>query len=145
MVQLDLIELADLVRPDQIVAEILRQNPQLPVPVPLELLAEHAGISKIEAFDSEGFEGALLTNPTKSDGAIFCSSRSPRPRQRFTIGHELGHWFLPGHPEEILKGGGAQRSRAKCTQNTSIELEADHFASGLLLPLLWGIYTRRSG
>ena len=27
MVQLDLIELADLVRPEQLVAEILRQNP----------------------------------------------------------------------------------------------------------------------
>ena len=68
MVQLDLIELADLVRPEQLVAEVLRQNPQLPVPVPLEELAQLAGITKIEAFASEGFEGALITNATKSEG-----------------------------------------------------------------------------
>ena len=95
MVQLDLIELADLVRPEQLVAEILRQNPQLPVPVPLEELAQLAGITKIEAFTSEGFEGALITNATKSEGAIFHSARGPRSRQRFTIGHELGHFLLP--------------------------------------------------
>src|SRR5437762_2255176 len=89
MVQLDLIELADLVRPEQLVAEILRQNPQLPVPVPLEELARLAGITKIEAFASEGFEGALLANATKSEGAIFYSARGPRSRQRFTVGHEL--------------------------------------------------------
>ena len=54
--------------------------------------------------------------------------------ENFSIGHELGHWFLPGHPEEIIKAGGLHMSRANFTQNTSIELEADHFASGLLMP-----------
>jgi Zn-dependent peptidase ImmA (M78 family) len=38
------------------------------------------------------------------------------------------------HPEEIVGAGGTHFSRANFTQNTSIELEADHFASGLLLP-----------
>lgn len=54
--------------------------------------------------------------------------------ENFSIAHELGHWFLPGHPEEILQAGGAHMSRANFTQSSSIELEADHFASGLLLP-----------
>ena len=54
--------------------------------------------------------------------------------ENFSISHELGHWFLDGHPEEIMKTGGAHMSRADFTQNTSIELEADHFASGLLMP-----------
>ena len=30
--------------------------------------------------------------------------------ENFSIGHELGHWFLPGHPEEIIKAGGAHIS-----------------------------------
>lgn len=55
--------------------------------------------------------------------------------QKFTVAHELGHYFLEGHPDEILKSGGSHISRAGFTQgNSSIELEADHFASGLLMP-----------
>jgi Zn-dependent peptidase ImmA (M78 family) len=131
MVQLDLIELADLVRPEQLVAEILRQNPQMPVPVPLEDLARLAGISKIEAFTSDGFEGALIANATKSEGAIFYSNRGPRPRQRFTIGHELGHFLLPWHrqakfqctAEDITSGG-----------NKDWEIQANQFAAELLIP-----------
>ena len=55
--------------------------------------------------------------------------------QRFTVAHELGHYFLEGHPEEIQKTSPVHVSRAGFTQgDSSIEIEADHFASGLLLP-----------
>lgn len=55
--------------------------------------------------------------------------------ERFSVAHELGHYFLPDHPEEILKAGGQHFSRAGFTEGTSsIELEADHFAAGLLMP-----------
>ncbi len=131
MVQLDLIELADLIRPEQLVAEILRQNPQMPVPVPLEELARLAGISKIEAFTSEGFEGALIANVTKSEGAIFYSSRGPRPRQRFTIGHELGHFLLPWHRQLTFQCTAEDiSSRA----NKDWEIQANQFAAELLIP-----------
>src|SRR5262249_34083860 len=54
---------------------------------------------------------------------------------RFSVGHELGHYFLADHPDEILKAGGQHFSRAGFTEGTSsIELEADHFAAGLLMP-----------
>ncbi|MBL0946454.1 MAG: ImmA/IrrE family metallo-endopeptidase [Hydrogenophaga sp.] len=131
MVQLELIELADLVRPEQLVEEILRQNPALPVPVPIEELARLAGISKIEAFTSQGFEGALVANSTKSEGAIFYSSLGPRSRQRFTIGHELGHFLLPWH----------RQSSFQCTAedfapgtNKEWEAQANRFSAELLMP-----------
>ncbi len=55
--------------------------------------------------------------------------------QRFTVAHELGHYFLDGHPEEILQSSKMHVSRAGfCQGDSSIELEADHFASGLLMP-----------
>lgn len=55
--------------------------------------------------------------------------------QRFTIGHELGHYFLPGHPDEITKTAPVHVSRAGFSQGSeSIEIEADHFSSGLLMP-----------
>ena len=131
MLQLDLIELADLARPDQLVAEILRQNPQLPVPVPLEELAKLAGITKIEAFGSDGFEGALLTNATKSEGAIFYSSRSPRPRQRFTIGHELGHFLLPWHRQSSFQ---CTAEDINSRTNKEWEVQASQFSAELLMP-----------
>lgn len=57
--------------------------------------------------------------------------------QRFTVAHELGHYFLPGHPEAIIGMGSAHMSRAGFAGPAlSIEIEADHFASGLLLPTL---------
>ncbi len=133
MVQLDLIELADLVRPEQLVAEILRQNPEMPIPVPVEDLARLAGISRIEAFSSVGFEGALITNQTKSDGAIFFSSLSPRPRQRFTIGHELGHFLLPWHRQTSFQCTAEDiSSRSK----TEWEVQANQFSAELLMPAL---------
>jgi hypothetical protein len=55
--------------------------------------------------------------------------------RRFTVGHELGHYFLEGHPEHLFKDG--------CTLHTSTsgfisddryEQEADAFAASLLMP-----------
>ena len=133
MLHLELMELADLVRPEQIVDEIVRQNPDLPLPVPVEDLARLAGITKIDAFSTGGFEGALVTNAAKSEGAIFYSGRSPKARQRFTVGHELGHFLLPWH----------RRSSFQCvsedvgfssTTKTEWEVQANEFAAALLMP-----------
>lgn len=133
MLRLDLIELADLVRPEQLVGEIVRQNPDLPVPVPLEDLARLAGITKMEPLVSEGFEGALIANATKSEGAIFYSGRSPRPRQRFTIGHELGHFLLPWHRQSTFQCTAEDiSSRA----NKDWEVQANQFSAELLMPTL---------
>lgn len=55
--------------------------------------------------------------------------------QRFTVAHELGHYYLDGHPDEILSTSPIHLSRAGFTEGAlSIEIEADHFASGLLMP-----------
>jgi len=133
MVQLDLIELADLVRPEQLVAEILRQNPQMPIPVPLEELARLAGIGKIEAFASEGFEGALVANATKSEGAIFYNGRASRARQRYTIGHEFGHFLLPWHRQSSFQ---CTTEDISSRTNKGWEVEANAFSAELLLPAL---------
>lgn len=131
MVQLDLIEFADLVRPEQLVAEILRQNPDLPIPVPLEELARVAGIAKIEALTSDGFEGALISNATKSEGAIFYSRNRPRTRQRFTIGHELGHFLLPWHRQSTFQ---CTADEISSKTNKDWELQASQFSAELLMP-----------
>lgn len=54
--------------------------------------------------------------------------------KRFSVAHELGHYFLPGHPDHLLPHDGAHESRAGFTSGERYEMEADHFAAGLLMP-----------
>lgn len=84
--------------------------------------------------DQVGVSGGILFHG--DDVGIFYSTDiKSEGFQRFTIAHELGHFFLPGHPEVIHEMGGAHMSRAGFAgPAVSIEVEADHFASGLLLP-----------
>jgi hypothetical protein len=67
---------------------------------------------------------------------IYSRDLNNRGFENLSVSHEIGHYFLPGHPEEIQRQGGTHLSRANFTEASSIELEADHFASGLLLPSL---------
>jgi Zn-dependent peptidase ImmA (M78 family) len=103
-------------------------------PIDLRAIAKSRDISlEAKPADVQGVSGAIIF---AGDAAtiIYSTEYNNEGFENFSIAHELGHWFLPGHPEEIAKGGGTHLSRANFTQNTSIELEADHFASGLLLP-----------
>ncbi len=54
--------------------------------------------------------------------------------QYFCIAHELGHYFLPGHIDAVLSDSEIHESRAGFTSRDRYELEADHFAAGLLMP-----------
>ena len=69
-VSLDLMELDGKATPSAIVGEIMRQNPDMPMPVPLEAIAALGGIKDIKELTTDGFEGMLLTNPEKSEGVI---------------------------------------------------------------------------
>src|SRR5208337_1830070 len=54
---------------------------------------------------------------------------------RFTVAHELGHYFLPGHPERLFPAGdGLHESRSGFISNDPLERQADYFASALLMP-----------
>jgi hypothetical protein len=56
------------------------------------------------------------------------------PFQRFSVGHELGHYFLPGHPEIVLGTQGIHESHAGSRSTDRYENEADRFSAGLLMP-----------
>jgi hypothetical protein len=54
---------------------------------------------------------------------------------RFTVAHELGHYFLPGHPEHLFPNGdGLHRSKSGFVSHDRYERQADAFASALLMP-----------
>lgn len=82
----------------------------------------------------KGVSGALIFAQPKPI-IIYSTEHENEGFERFSVAHELGHYFLPDHPDEILKSGGTHLSRAGFSEGgSSIEIEADHFAAGLLLP-----------
>ena len=70
---------------------------------------------------------------------IYCNlGRVEQPdsgRARFTLGHELGHYFIDDH-RNALASGKAPKHGSKCEFESDelVEQEADLFASHLLLP-----------
>lgn len=70
---------------------------------------------------------------------IFCNldrvESSASPRARFTVAHELGHYFIDEHRNALSSGlAPAHGSRSEFESNLPVEREADHFASHLLMP-----------
>ena len=141
-ISLDLVELADIAKPLPLVHEILRQNPTLPLPVPLDQLAMAAGIVDIGPLTTDGLEGMLIANAVKSTGVILVNQKTRPQRQRFTLGHELGHYLLPWHRKKSGQSQQFQCSKddmmAKSAKPTdrrlSWEVQANEFASEILMP-----------
>jgi len=133
MINLDLLELGDCFTPEELVNEIFRQNPDLPLPIPVENIAKSTGILDIQAIRTDDVEGMLVADEGKDCGVIYYKESSPLGRQRFTIGHELGHFLLLHHngrqsclPNDIRIGGGSNINQ--------LEQEANLFSQMLLMP-----------
>jgi IrrE N-terminal-like domain len=54
-------------------------------------------------------------------------------RVRFSVGHELGHYYLPHHREYLLRGL-THRSVTDFRSRDPREMEADEYSSALLMP-----------
>jgi len=55
-------------------------------------------------------------------------------RVRFSLAHELGHFYIPAHRDRLLKGIG-HNSESDFRSRQPAELEADEFAADLLMPM----------
>lgn len=55
--------------------------------------------------------------------------------ENFSVGHELGHFYLRGHMDAVIPGGdGIHESRAGFNSKDRYEIEADRFSVGFLMP-----------
>lgn len=81
---------------------------------------------------TDGVSGMLLRHGNYF-GIVYATHIPSKGFQRFSVGHELGHFMLPGHAEQVIQNG-IHVSRAGFVTNDPYELEADHFAAGLLMP-----------
>jgi Zn-dependent peptidase ImmA (M78 family) len=92
-------------------------------------------VEKVEGQDLDGFEGMLAANKAGTKWLILYNSAvTSEGRKRFTIAHEFGHYLLHRHQQNNFECGDDDietGDRAK----KDIEVQADQFASTLLMPL----------
>lgn len=84
--------------------------------------------------DTAGGVSGMLLRHGNQFGILYATHIRSEGFQRFSIGHELGHYFLEGHIDHILPKNGVHESRAGFIADDPYEQEADHFAAGLLMP-----------
>jgi len=84
--------------------------------------------------DKPGVSGFLMRQGD-SFGIMYATHIRNEGFIRFTVAHELGHYFLPEHPEYLFPNGdGIHMSRSGFISNDTCEKQADHFAKSLLMP-----------
>jgi hypothetical protein len=117
---------------DEVIAAFGQSTP----PVDLERIAREEGIELAEGAFDDDFHGRIEYLPEVGSFVIyhpsFIASQYPS-RVRFSLAHELGHYYIPAHREMLMKG---------CTHNSMegfnhkdlIERQADAFAAALLIP-----------
>jgi Zn-dependent peptidase ImmA (M78 family) len=126
--------------PEGLVTRILKAEPGLTYPIPVEELAMALDIKEIADLETEAFEGSLLMDQHRSAGIILVNRNARGGRRRFTIGHELGHFCIPTHMP--VKGDAFLCSRddmrlwsaAEQDRYARMEVEANRFAALLLMP-----------
>lgn len=118
--------------------EVLRDASLLALPVDLEALAasESLHISILDGL-GRGQYGAFCYRDNVCE--IVISPHCPTDgHRRFTLAHELGHYFLDGHIDEMFAGGGqvvvSGNSHFRGQLKPWYEREADAFAAELLAP-----------
>lgn len=99
---------------------------------PITIAAKHDIVVQAKPDTGEGVSGMLLRHGN-AFGIMYATHVQSEGFRRFSIAHELGHYFLDGHSDKVLKDG-AHSSYAGFVTNDPYELEADNFAAGLLMP-----------
>jgi hypothetical protein len=106
------------------------------LPVDPMAIAKEEGIELAPGRYSEKFDARIKF--VKAAKTFILSYREPCPgltegRVRFSIGHELGHYYLAHHREYLLRGH-THRSVTDFRSRDPREMEADEFSSALLMP-----------
>lgn len=123
--------------------EIVRQRNIRVLPIdPFALARTERSRLKIAEEDFEDmFDGRLEFSKHSFKFLLFLNNKydahvreGRAKRTRFSLAHELGHFFLDHHRLFLMRGGKAHPSRSGFQVDDLCEREADAFAAGLLLP-----------
>ena len=117
---------------------------QYGVPIPLEKVAEDELLEVIcDDYGKGTFDGLTWFESETDDFYIHLNTNADKanylskPKGRFTMAHELGHYFIPAHRLGLMSGEMKPHGSVNYINNLpawQIEREADSFASSLLMP-----------
>jgi len=114
----------------QVLNEFYGSGPVV-LPVNVVEIANAHGIDVLRADFGKKFEESVFGYIAKNKGSvrIYVNKKNAYVRRRFTIAHELGHYFLHhDNPNEF------RYMDLRSTKRTSEETEANRFAEELLMP-----------
>ncbi len=116
------------------------------LPVDPTAIARNLGIEVLaKPIHAAGVSG-MFFRVRESYGIAYATHIDNIGFQNFSVAHELGHYFLPGHVDAVLADGDNHESRAGFTSSDRHEMEADRFAARLLMPnKLFSAALRRAG
>ena len=110
-------------------------------PIDPAVLARHEGQLRLIGDDfREVFDGMLEYHCSRRRFLLFYNTKydgdagQHHPRTRFSLAHELGHFYIDRHRMYLMTGGSPHGSRGEFTTDKAIEREADAFAAALLMP-----------
>jgi Zn-dependent peptidase ImmA (M78 family) len=103
-------------------------------PVPVERIARMHGL-RLRFVPFEGELSGLIA-PEGEYVVIGVNALHPAARQRFTLAHELGHYFLHQHDRLFVdRNFQAMRRDERSSKGVDVrEIEANEFAAELLMP-----------
>lgn len=120
---------------EQKAKEVLEQYDIARPPVPVERLVQDIGARlKFEPFEGD-VSGMLFRRG--EEVVVGVNATHPLVRQRFTIAHELGHYFLHENQGDLFVDRSARvhwRDANSGTATQKQEIEANQFAAALLMP-----------
>ena len=116
-------------------ADVLKQQAIMKLPINPFQIADAKEIRHQENPSLESGISGCLMRVGDNFGIMYSSRYSSNGFRRFTVGHELGHYFLEGHPEHLFKNGCDRHfSTTGFVSDDRYEQEADAFSASLLMP-----------
>ena len=122
---------------EELTEKILVDNDMLKIPVDIIKIANNNDIKVYEASLDKKISGAIKYNKEEEKFQILVNENDVNSRQRFTIAHELGHYFLHKnylkseelHIDTILYRADIEDD----IEARDREREVDYFAGALLM------------
>jgi len=125
----------DLLEVESEAENVIRQHGVTSLPVCPFTIAKKADITVQPKDSTEPGVSGFLMRVGSAFAILYARHIVNEGFIRFTVAHELGHFFLPGHPQLLFpKGDGIHQSNSGFISQEREERQADQFAAALLMP-----------
>jgi Zn-dependent peptidase ImmA (M78 family) len=116
-------------------AEVLRGLELQSLPIdPFEIAQRKDILCQENRSLGSGVSGCMM-KVGDNFGILYSTRFASEGFQRFTVGHELGHYFMDGHVSHLFANGQSlHQSLSGFISKDPYEAEADAFAASLLMP-----------